>query len=143
MNLGAFFAAMLALGSSEPIFSAERPGNQPQNVAQTALVAPPVQLAALPPDSDPATTPPAPPPPTPKAKPARTATKQGQSTATKPGSTTAPRKPAPPRKTTTAAKPSSNGNGKTKSAAACPTGTVKSPSTGRCTPRVKPAAPEA
>jgi hypothetical protein len=140
MNLGAFFAAMLALGPSEPTFNAELPVNQPRAVAHTTLVAAPVQLAALPPDSETTTTPPAAPPAPPKVKPPQTTVKKG-TPATKPGTATAQRKPTAPRKATAGAKP--NGGAKTTAAATCPAGSVKSPSTGRCTPRIKSATPPA
>lgn len=141
MNLGAFFAALLALGPSDPVSNAELPVNPPHAVARTTLVAQPqpVQLAALPTDSDSATTPPAAPPTPPKVKPPQTATKKGSPPGTKPGTATAQRKP-PPRKTQAAAKPAGK---PTTTAAACPAGQVKSPSTGRCTARIKSATPPA
>ncbi len=126
MNLGAFFATLLAIGPAEPAAPPPQVAVQPPAIERSAPAVNPIQLAAVPPESDPEAAPPAPPVVTPKAP--RPAAK-GTTGATKPSKTTAARKPAHKPQATT--KPRS---GKPV-ATSCPAGSAKNPTTGRCAPR--------
>jgi hypothetical protein len=132
MNIGVFFATLLAVAPAEPAMQVVDTASPSPVFEQTMQVAAP-QLAALPPESEPSAAPP-PAETKPPATPRRTTTKSVKPAA-KAATTSTGHKPAQtPRKSPAAAKRPAGA--KTPVATTCPAGHVKSPSTGRCVPRI-------
>jgi hypothetical protein len=135
MKIGAFFAALLLVGPGVCVQATAAP--MPPAVEHGQPVARTVQLAALPPGTEPDGTAPAgegaPPASAPRTTAKRPASaKKGNAAAGKPG---AARHKTPPKgqaRTPVVSKPA--GASRTPVAARCPSGTKKA-STGRCVPR--------
>lgn len=124
MNIGAFFAALLIVGQGDP--TPQRIAAAPPAIERSG----PIQLAAVPPGTEPPTglavTPPTTPP---KAAAKQPGAKKGSAATAKPRAT-AHRKTPPKSQAKTPVVTKPNGVSR-----ACPSGMTKQPATGRCVQR--------